>query len=201
VGAVGALDGRLPHSTCGRAGGGGGGAGGGNGAGGRAERAGGRTGRARREEDGAVPAFFLHASSASISCVWGRGGGGVSIEYRAVECSGRSCCLARRHMVWPEGTQLLCWLVLKMKSARVGNVTPGPSIVRVRDFLTFFFLSAVIAARKRLRTGRRARPNVRADGRAGERAGRASGRAGAGEDGRATGRSPERAGAGWRVSE
>ena len=47
----------------------------GNGAGGRAERAGGRTGRARREEDGAVPAFFLHASSASISCVWGGGGG------------------------------------------------------------------------------------------------------------------------------
>ena len=89
----------------------------------------------------------------------------MSIEYRAVGYSGRSCCLARRHMVWPEGTQLLCWLVLKMKSARVGNVTPGPSIVRVRDFLTFFFLSAAIAARKRLRTGRRA------DGRAGEWAG------------------------------
>jgi hypothetical protein len=95
-------------------------------------------------------------------------------------------------MVWPEGTQLLCWLVLKMKSARVGNVTPGPSIVRVRDFLTFFFLSAAIAARKRLRTGRRAE---RAGGRAGGRVGgRVGGRAGAGEDGRATGRSPERAG-------
>ena len=64
--------------------------------------------------------------------VCGGEGSGVSIEYRAVGCSGRSCCLARRHMVWPEGTQLLCWLVLKM------NVTPGPSIVRVRDFLTFY---------------------------------------------------------------